>query len=232
MRGEKSPLFSYINYFRYQTIMSIVASKSQRRLIYGFGVNDADYVIKPLINGKRKSCPYYKRWEALITRCYSKNSLERYPAYVGCSVSDEWKYFSNFRFWMEKQDWKGKQLDKDILYPGNKVYSPDKCIFVPSHINLLLTKCDKKRGKYPLGVYYCESSKGFHSSLCKDGKVLHLGYYNNPLDAHRKYQLEKFRYINQIANKQTDNRLKNALISISNGIMEDYENCIETINYH
>ena len=212
--------------------MSIVASKSQRRLIYGFGVNDADYVIKPLINGKRKSCSYYKRWEALITRCYSKNSLKRHPAYVGCSVSDEWKYFSNFRLWMEKQDWQGKQLDKDILYPGNKVYSPDKCIFVPSHINLLLTKCDKKRGKYPLGVYYCESSKGFHSSLCKDGKVLHLGYYNNPLDAHRKYQLEKFRYINQIANKQTDNKLKNALIRISNGIMEDYENCIETINYH
>ena len=211
--------------------MSIIASKSQRRLVYGFGINDADYVIKPLINGKRQNCPYYKRWEGIITRCYSKNSLERHPAYVGCSVSNEWKYFSNFRFWMEKQDWEGKHLDKDILIPGNKIYSPDRCIFVSSRINLLLTKCDKKRGAYPLGVYYCKSSGGFHSYLSKDGKVFHLGIYNNPIEAHKKYQLEKSRYIKEIADKQSDYRLKNALIRISNGIIEDYENGLETVNY-
>ena len=211
--------------------MSIVASKSQRRLIYGFGVNDANYVIKPLINGKRKSCSYYKRWEGLITRCYSKKSLELHPAYIGCYVSNEWKYFSNFKLWMENQDWEGKHLDKDILYPGNKMYSADKCIFVPSYINLLLTKCDKKRGKYPLGVYYYKSSKGFHSCLSKEGKLTHLGLYDNPTEAHKKYQVEKSRYIKDIANKQSDCKLKNALIRISNGIIEDYENDVETINY-
>jgi len=211
--------------------MSLVASKSKRRLIYGFGINDADYVIKPLVNGKRKSCPYYKRWESLLTRCYSKKSLELHPAYVGCSVSDEWKYFSDFKLWMEKQDWEGKHLDKDILHPGNKIYAPDKCIFVPSYINLLMTKCDKKRGKYPLGVYYCKSSKGFHSYFSNEGKVLHLGFYNDPFEAHKKYQLEKSRYIKEIADKQSDYRIRNALIRISNGIIEDYDNGVETINY-
>lgn len=211
--------------------MSIVASKSKRKLIYGFGVNDADYVIKPLINGKRKSCPYYKRWESLLTRCYSKKSLELHPAYIGCSVSEEWKYFSNFRMWMERQDWQEKHLDKDILFPGNKIYAPDRCIFVPSYINLLLTKCDRKRGKYPLGVYYCKNSKGFHSYFSNQGKVLHLGFYTDSFEAHRKYQLEKSRYIKEIAIKQSDYKLKNVLIRISNGIMEDYENGLETINY-
>lgn len=211
--------------------MSIVASKSKRKLIYGFGVNDADYVIKPLINGKRKSCPYYKRWESLLTRCYSKKSLELHPAYIGCSVSEEWKYFSNFRMWMERQDWQEKHLDKDILFPGNKIYAPDRCIFVPSYINLLLTKCDRKRGKYPLGVYYCKNSKGFHSYFSNQGKVLHLGFYTDSFEAHRKYQLEKSKYIKEIAIKQSDYKLKNALIRISNGIMEDYENGLETINY-
>ena len=94
-----------------------------------------------------------------------------------------------------------------------------------------MTKCDKKRGAYPLGVYYCKSSSGFHSYLSKDGKVFHLGIYNNPIEAHRKYQLEKSRYIKQIADKQSDYKLKNALIRISNGIIEDYENGLETVNY-
>jgi len=41
---------------------------------------------------------------------------------------------------MERQDWEGKHLDKDILIPGNKIYSPDRCIFVSSLINLLIDK--------------------------------------------------------------------------------------------
>lgn len=82
-----------------------------------------------------------------------------------------------------------------------------------------------------MGVYYCKGNKGFHSYFSNQGKVLHLGVYADPFEAHRKYQLEKSRYIKQIANKQFDNRLRNALIRISNGIMEDYENGVETINY-
>lgn len=53
---------------------------------------------------------------------------------------------------MLTKDWQGNQLDKDILNPGNKEYSPDNCIFVTQDINLLLNSRAKCRGKYPQGV--------------------------------------------------------------------------------
>jgi hypothetical protein len=45
-------------------------------------------------------------------------------------------------------------LDKDILYKGNKIYSPDTCVFVPQEINALFVKNDANRGDLPIGVFY------------------------------------------------------------------------------
>lgn len=96
-----------------------------RELVYGVGVDDLDYPKKKLLpNGKYSFCPYYQRWRGMIRRCYSKAQLGKNPNYEGCTVCDEWLTFSNFKSWMEKQDWEGKELDKDLLVRGNKVYSP------------------------------------------------------------------------------------------------------------
>ena len=42
------------------------------KLTYGFGVNDAPYQVKPIVNGKRLVCPYYRKWHNMLRRCYSK----------------------------------------------------------------------------------------------------------------------------------------------------------------
>ena len=47
---------------------------------------------------------------------------------------------------MVQQNSEGRYLDKDILVRGNKLYSPDTCLFVPQEINNLLT-VQNKRGK-------------------------------------------------------------------------------------
>ena len=74
------------------------------------------------------------------------------PTYKGCSVSEEWLRFSNFKRWMEKQDWDGKQLDKDILFEGNKVYSAETCVFVTSVVNSFTSDSGAKRGEWLIGV--------------------------------------------------------------------------------
>ena len=119
--------------------------EKMNKLVCGVGVNDLPYMAQ--VNedvtkdgGKRilKSvfrCKYYTTWRSMIERCYSKKYLESRPSYIGTSVCSEWLYATAFRKWMEKQDWQGKCLDKDIIVPGSKLYSPDTCAFVLNATN-------------------------------------------------------------------------------------------------
>jgi len=95
-------------------------------LVFGVATSDSSYVTQKTIDGVMVVCPFYRKWISMLTRCYSKNYQLRHPTYKGCSVSDEWLLFSAFKSWMKKQDWDGKQLDKDLLISGNKIYSPDR----------------------------------------------------------------------------------------------------------
>ena len=133
-----------------------------RRLVNGVGVNDADYVVEKLettgyVNGKQKQklvwyCPHYRAWRGMLSRCYSAKYQEKQPTYIGCSVSEEWLTFSNFKAWMEKQKWEGMHLDKDLLIEGNKIYSADTCVFVSPLVNTFINDQMAKRGEWLIGV--------------------------------------------------------------------------------
>ena len=99
------------------------------------GINDATYIVKTTINGKRVTCPYYSKWSEMIRRCYSTEYQGRKPTYSDCCVHAGWWLFSSFKRWMEKQDWQGKHLDKDLIKAGNKMYSPLTCVFVSNKVN-------------------------------------------------------------------------------------------------
>ena len=106
-------------------------SVNKRKPIYGWGINDADYVVSYAVNGKRKSCQYYEKWVGMLRRAFSEKYKAKNPSYLCVTVCEEWKYFSNFKKWMETQYFDGLELDKDILKSGNSVYSPETCAFVP-----------------------------------------------------------------------------------------------------
>lgn len=111
------------------------------KLVYGVGINDADYAIAPRINGKQVRCKIYGIWAALLQRCYDPAELERQPTYLNCSVDKEWHSFMNFRAWVLTQDYEGKELDKDLLLPGNKLYSKETCVFINKALNNFITEC-------------------------------------------------------------------------------------------
>ena len=119
----------------------------------------------------------------------------------------------NFRSWMETQDWKGKELDKDILFQGNKVYSPDTCVFVDKGVNLLLNSCAASRGEWPIGVHWNEQNQKFQSG-CNNPftrKREYLGYFNCPNQAHQAWKKRKYELACQLADIQTDERVAEAL---------------------
>lgn len=174
-----------------------MVKKMRTKLVEGIGINDANYVINtPLVDesGQKWSmCPYYTRWKGILRRGYSDKEKSKNHTYVDCTVCEEWHTFSNFKAWVELQDWEGNHLDKDILVKGNKMYSPDTCRFVPRELNNLLLCSPAKRGEYPLGVYCVKygTSSYYVAKVREQGVVKHLGSHCNPAIAHRVWQLEK-----------------------------------------
>jgi len=180
------------------------------KLVLGIGVNDAGYTVKPTIGGRRTVCPIYHSWKNMLERCYSATYQGRYPTYIDCSVVEEWHSFSTFKKWMDTQDWKGKQLDKDILVEGNKVYGPDACVFVDSKTNKLLTDSGAARGDLPIGV--TRSGEGYQAQCRKDGRLIYLGTYQHSRKAHDVYRRFKAVVIIEAALRQSDRRVFMALL--------------------
>lgn len=193
-------------------------SIANRRPIYGVGINDADYIIRPVVNGEKFVCPIFSKWEGILNRCYSESYQKRKPSYIGCTVCDEWLLFSNFKRWMESKSWEGLHLDKDLKVTGNKVYSPEMCIFVTQRVNSLLVDRSADRGRWPIGVS-CSSVNGKFLSRCRfGGKQKSLGIFNSPEEANEAYKSAKSEYVKFIANTQ-DEPVRGYLIRIAKEIL-------------
>ena len=180
-------------------------ARKKTKLVYGVGINDADYNVTQTVNGKQGMCRFYMAWSSMLERCYSQQFTARWPTYIGCSVVKEWLTFSNFKSWMEQQDWEGKQLDKDIIIPGNKVYGPENCVFVTGRINTLLTDNAAGRGRYPIGVCLKKTSGKFQASIRKYGKRHFLGYHATKEAASAAYITAKVAHIIDVALTQPPN---------------------------
>lgn len=188
-------------------------STLKRKPLYGVGINDADYVISMRdISGKLIICRYYRVWANMMERAYCEKFKSKKPTYKECYVCDEWFYFLRFKLWMKKQDYKGKELDKDILIQGNKVYSPDTCIFVHKSINLLISFKGKSKKSLKTGVSLHKTNGKFYAQ-CRDGdKFKSIVYYDTELEASDAYKEYKYSVIKKVANKQKE-PLRTALLN-------------------
>jgi hypothetical protein len=183
------------------------------KLVYGIGINDADYAVHPRdADGKRRVCLYYQVWSDMLERAYSPKYHARHPTYIGVTVCEEWHSFMAFRAWMMTQDWEGKQLDKDIIVPGNKVYSPATCVFVSSQINTLLLDSAAQRGKWPIGVDWLKSKGRFRAKIRENGRQRVLGTFTTPEAAHLAWRKAKARVVRTAARECDDPRVSAGLL--------------------
>ena len=155
----------------------------------------------------------YSYWQRILERCYNPYFINEHLTYIDCFVCDEWHNFQNFAEWFYKHYYEIEnermELDKDILFKGNKVYSPKTCIFVPQRINVLFTKNDTNRGKYPIGVSSRNDRNKLLASCCvfdeikgkKIQKRLGLFPLDKPFQAFYVYKQFKENYIKQVANE-------------------------------
>jgi len=97
----------------------------------------------------RHSVSYYK-WKNMVQRCYDKKVHKKYkPEYKDKSVCEEWLNYSNFRIWFDEHyvpcNNNQIDLDKDLLVQGNKVYSPETCVFLLHYQNTMFERSAKDK---------------------------------------------------------------------------------------
>ncbi|MBW1672079.1 MAG: hypothetical protein JRJ45_00285 [Deltaproteobacteria bacterium] len=188
------------------------SAQGRRKPIAGHGINDADYLTQRTINGKGLYCPFYSEWASMLKRVYSKSYHKKRLRHIGTSVHPPWLYFMTFRAWMVEQEWLGKYLDKDIIRPGNKHYSPETCLFVSPALNALLNDSRAARGDYPQGVHLHKQAGKFRAVIKKYGKFHHLGLFQTPEEASEVYIKAKTEHVYEIAMQQEDERIKHGLM--------------------
>lgn len=161
-------------------------------IVPDFKVRDK-WITDTIKNSQRVKTISYVKWRGMIDRCKTPSRLLLRPTYKDCTVSENFKDFQYFTEWHRSQIGYGMNydLDKDLLFPDNKIYSEHTCVLIPSDLNKFLLKRQNHRGEFPLGVSYDKVNNKYRSKVIWDGKYICLGRYTTADEAFNAYCKKK-----------------------------------------
>lgn len=212
---------SYTTFSTTGNIMSGSVKDKMSPSVYGVGVVGVNS-----ISTNQKPHQEYVFWNSMLQRCYDLSYKLKRPTYIGCTSSNNFKYYPYFKDWCNKQVGfgnKGWCLDKDILVKGNKLYSEDTCCFVPREINSLFALSGNARGLNPIGVQFNLEEGNYSARVSRDGKHCHIGTYETKEDAFLWYKEAKELHIKSVAKRwfgKIDQNVFNALMTYEVGILD------------
>jgi len=212
---------SYTTFSTTSNIRSGSVKDKMSPSVYGVGVVGVNS-----ISTNQKPHQEYVFWNSMLQRCYDLSYKLKRPTYIGCTSSNNFKYYPYFKDWCNKQVGfgnKGWCLDKDILVKGNKLYSEDTCCFVPREINSLFALSGNSRGLNPIGVQFNLEEGNYSARVSRDGKHCHIGTYETKEDAFLWYKEAKELHIKSVAKRwfgKIDQNVFNALMTYEVGILD------------
>lgn len=211
--------------------------------ILGWGINDVGYKVSDTSTGW--VCPFYSKWRSMIHRVKGKN-LNHKKTYENCSISEDFRYLSQFTEWSKSQGF-GEEfshlvhLDKDSLVTGNTEYSQISCCFLPAIVNCNLADISHG-GEYPLGIIKRKRRDGstfLSTGLVHKKKIKCLGVVSDPMEGHRLWQKEKIKILKDLIGDYREfclgtgikhyHQVEERILNKANGIQQDYDNKVETI---
>ena len=162
-------------YAGYANILSGKVKDKLKPSVFGVGfIGAGNYSARDNSGSTR----VYQTWHGIIERSYSEEFQKNNHTYKGCTVCDEWHNFQNFAKWFDDNypcDDLRYELDKDIKIDGNKIYSPDTCLFVTKKENLRKAHLKEHVFKCPEGnlikvddlVGFCEERNLNYRSMAR-----------------------------------------------------------------
>jgi hypothetical protein len=114
---------------------------------------------------------------------------------------------------MQTKDWQGKHLDKDILFPGNKIYSPATCCFVSQIVNSFFADSGAIRGNFKIGVCF-DKQRGKFTATCGNPitrKREMLGRYSSEDEAYGAWLSMKMSHAESLAATIDDELISEAV---------------------
>lgn len=183
-----------------------------------FGVGYIGVGPHKTVDSEGKMTKTYNAWKNMLERCYYKARKIMNPSYEDAKSCDEWHCFQNFANWYHNQnisdglEW---QLDKDLFGNGDKLYSPETCVLLPSRINVSIKNmkvdCSFILPEYsetnlPVGVSYHQKSKIFVSTaaIMNTGDKADIKYFKSPFDAFRWYKKNKEAVVKYLAEQHKE----------------------------
>jgi len=192
-----------------QNVMRGQIKNPYDKIIYGIAyIGDGQY--KSVIEDNANN-PMYINWRNMLKRCYCPKFQKDNPTYIGCTVVSEWHNYQNYGKWHDDNYYDvgdGRMhLDKDILIRGNKLYSPETCIYVPQRINMLFME-KRRKSEFPTGILK-RSNK-----YCAMYNTEYLGLFDTIDEAQEEHMKAKRLHIKRVADEyksKIPERLYNAL---------------------
>lgn len=121
-------------------------------------------------------------WVDMLDRCYGIAHKEKYKTYKNCVVCDSWHNFQNFAEWYYNNNYDCEEnlnLDKDIIYSGNNIYSPERCMLVPQSINKAAINWN--------GVSYHSRDLCWQAYIIYNKKQKYLGRFETEKEGRKVY---------------------------------------------
>lgn len=177
--------------------------------VHGVGhLGEGQYPAKYTRKGKYYNSPAYEVWDSKLKNCYGNS--KRSHIYADVTFCKEWLNYQNFAKWFYEQVklyGKGGYVDKDLLFLGNREYSPQMCVYVPPAINSLFGGTSGNIN----GVHFCNNKKKWvaqiqRGELTAQGKKKqsYLGGFDNKEEADATYYKAKVEHVKSVALKYQD----------------------------
>lgn len=186
------------------------------RKIYSVGYNTVIRGVKGYAAKDEKGVfREYDHWRRMLQRSYDPKWKALHPTYGECSVATDWWNYQDFAEWFHSVEYRTDRsdLDKDLLYFGNKEYGSETCVFIPENINKGIVIRGAVSNWHSRDEYYQTSCNG-----------VYIGRSANPLEYAEAWLDIKHSHIRKLAYTYKDildPRAYDALLQFKVGVVDE-----------